>query len=93
MAKVIGEPNINQEDFSSDDFIVSRDSWMNLNPITAEDSSKAMIEAQEKLKEKAETDEDTLILARNRAKVLIEENISQLSGISSKKLDIIWEEV
>lgn len=90
-AKVIGEPNVDKEDFKSESFIESSDRFINSNPITGDDISDAFDEAQQKMKEKAEKDEELLSLAQKRAKVLLEENLSQFSGITSKTYDIDWE--
>lgn len=89
-AKIIGEPNVDKEDFKAENFMESKDS-INKNPITVEDSSKAFNEAQKSMKEIVENDNELLLIAQKRAKVIVEENINQFSGISKKEYTINWE--
>ncbi len=90
-AMVIGEPNVDKDDFKAESFIESQDGILFKNPITADDSSKAFDKAQQEMKEKAANDSALLSLAQKRAKIVIEENIIQLSGLSSRKYNIEWE--
>ena len=90
-AKLIGDPNVDKDDFKEENFIESKDSWINKNPINGNDSSSAFDQAQKEMKELAEKDEETLALAQKRAKILIEENINQFCGISQKNYTINWE--
>ena len=90
-ATIIGEPNVDEEDFKPENFIESKDSWINSNPITADDSSKAFDEAQAEMKKNVLKDEQLLDMAQKRAKDLIEENIKQFSGISSDDYTINWQ--
>ncbi len=90
-AKIIGEPNVNKDDFDANNFIESKDSWINSNPITADDSSSAFDKAQKEMKEIAMNDEELLSQTQQRAKILIEEKIIQLSGLNRKDLNIMWE--
>lgn len=89
-AKVIGEPNVDRDDFKAENFIESKDG-INRNPITANDSAEAFDEAQRNMKEYAAADENLLSIAQKRAKVLIEENIIQFAGMSDNKFTISWE--
>lgn len=88
---IIGEPNVDKNDFSPKNFIVSRDSWLNSNPITADDSAKAFDEAQQSMKNSVLQDTELLATAQKRAKILIEENINQFSGMSKGSYTIKWE--
>lgn len=90
-AKIIGEPNVDQNDFDANNFIESKDSWINSNPITADDSSSAFDKAQKEIKEIAMNDEELLSQAQQRAKILIEEKIIQLTGLNKNDLNIFWE--
>ena len=89
-ATIIGEPNVDKDDFKEENFIESKDG-INKNKITADDATKAFDEAQKNLKEEASNDNELLSIAQNRAKVIIEENIKQFSGISEEKYNIVWE--
>ena len=90
-AKIIGEPNVNKDDFDANNFIESKDSWINSNPITADDSASAFDKAQKEMKEIAMNDEELLSQTQQRAKILIEEKIIQFSGLNRKDLNIMWE--
>lgn len=90
-ATVIGEPNVSKDDFKSENFIESKDGIIFKNPITADDSSSAFNNAQKEIKENAINDIEVLSMAQKRAKVIIEENINQFSGMSNKKYTINWE--
>ena len=89
-AKVIGEPNVDEDDFKADNFIESKDG-INKNKITGDDTAAAFDEAQKKMKELAENDEDLLAVAQKRAKVIIEGNIKQFSNMSENEYTINWE--
>ncbi|MDD3453561.1 MAG: DUF4230 domain-containing protein [Bacilli bacterium] len=89
-AKIIGEPNVDEDDFKAENFIESKES-INKNPITGNDTSAAFNEAQKNMKDYASSDDSLLNIAQKRAKVLIEENIKQFSGLSDGKYTIVWE--
>ena len=50
-----------------------------------------MIEGQKNLKNIASNDKDLLSKAQKRAKVLIEEKITQLYNLKNKNFNIDWE--
>lgn len=90
-AKIIGEPNVDENDFKKEKFIESEDGFLIKNPITGDDISKAFDDAQSEMKKSAESDEQLLSTAQTRAKIIIEESINQFAGISSKDYTINWE--
>ncbi len=90
-ATVIGKANVDEDSFKKENFIESQEGLLIKNPITVEDSSKAFDQAQEEMKEAAMNDSLLLSVAQKRAKILLEENINQFSGISSSKYKIEWE--
>ncbi len=90
-AKIIGEPNVDKDDFKSENFIESKDGFINKNPITADDIAEAFDQAQTDIKENAQNNTELLDMAQKRAKAIIEENIKQFSGISESKYTINWE--
>lgn len=90
-AKIIGDPNIDDKDFSDKKFIESNDAFFNKNPITNDDVSEAMDKAQKEVRKNTLKDEDSLALAQKRAKVLIEEKLCQFSGLEIDDLNITWE--
>ena len=89
-AQVIDEPNVAKDDFSADNFIESKDSWINSNPITVDDSIYAFNNAQKEMKEVAMNDDELLSRAQKRAKMLIEEKIIQLNSINKNNINISW---
>ncbi len=89
-ASVIGAPNVDKDDFKEENFIESREG-INKNPITADDSAAAFDKAQAEMFESASQDEELLSKARQRAKIIIEENIIQFSGLNQKDYSINWE--
>lgn len=89
-ATIIGEPNVDKNDFKEENFIESKDG-INKNKITADDATTAFDEAQKNIKEETANDDELLSLAQKRAKVVIEENIRQFSGIAEEKYVINWE--
>lgn len=89
-ATVIGEPDVDRDDFKKENFIESKDG-INSNEINGDDISQAFNLAQQSMKENAANDQELLSVAQKRAKVLIEENIRQFSGLADNKYDINWE--
>ena len=89
-AKVIGDPNIDEDSFKEENFMESKDTGLNKNPITADDSSKALKQAQEEMKKNAQEDQELLKLAQNRAKIVLEENIRQFSMLKENQYVINW---
>ena len=57
----------------------------------ADDSASEFDKAQKEMKEVAMNDEELLSQAQQRAKILIEEKIIQLSSLNRKDLNIVWE--
>lgn len=90
-ATIIGEPNVDKDDFKTENFIESKDGVINKNPLTVNDSNDAFNKAQQEIKSNAIKDEELLSLAQKRAKVIIEENIDQFSGLSKSEYTINWE--
>ena len=89
-ATIIGEPNVDKDDFKKEKFIQSKDG-INKNKIDANDSTEAFDQAQQDVREAVLNDEVVLSIAQKRAKVLIEENIKQLSSLSDNQYNINWE--
>lgn len=89
-AKILGEPNINDEHFKEENFIESKDDGINKNPITVDDSAEALKLAQENMKQSAAKDENLLSTAQERAKIVLEENIRQFSKLKENQYVINW---
>ena len=90
-AKIINGPNISKEDFDENKFIESSDNLIFKNNIDANDSTNAVMQAQKEMKEAVNKDEELLDLARRRAKIIVEENIRQVIGLSDNAYSITWE--
>ena len=90
-AKIINGPNISKEDFDENKFIESSDNLIFKNNIDANDSTNAVMQAQKEMKEAVNKDEELLDLARIRAKIIVEENIRQVIGLSDNAYSITWE--
>ena len=84
---VIGEPSIDSDDFKEENFIESEDTFLNTNTITLEDSNKAFEEAQIKMKESAQNDNELKVKAQKSAKLLIIESIKQVYNLSDKEIE------
>ena len=89
-ATIIGEPNVDSDDFDPKNFIESKDG-INKNPITVEDSSEAFDTAQNQVKETAKANTKVLSMAQTRAKVILEENIKQVVNLPERSYKINWE--
>ena len=89
-ATIIGEPNVDKDDFEAKNFIESKEG-INKNPITVDDASEAFDKAQKNMKENASKDNELLSLAQKRAKVILEENIKEFSKLNDNEYTINWE--
>lgn len=90
-AKIMGKPDVLDEEFSRESFIDSKDGLINKNKITMEDATNAMEIAQNTMQDSVKKDSQLLKTAQKRAKNLIEEYINQFSGISDTLYNIKWE--
>ena len=80
---------VDSTSLTEDSYIVDKDSAK----ITAEDSQKALSDAQDQLKEKAENYEPLLTLAQQRAQQLMEDYIKNLvtaTGADAEQYAIDW---
>ena len=89
-AKIIGNPDVNDKNFTSENFYESKDS-INKNVITGDDINEAIQLSKEEMKNMAENDKELLRLAENRAKAILAENIKQVVELSENKYSINWE--
>ncbi len=78
------------EEISEDDYILSEDSWLNSNPITADEQTKAIADAQEEMKLSVENNTSIMDGAQRRAKTLIENYIHQMGELSGVDYQVIW---
>ena len=66
------------------------DGILNKNPITAEDQTDAIAEANEQIRQSFAENETLLTHAQERAKLLIENYIEQLGTLSGVEYQINW---
>lgn len=85
-AELLGLSNYS---FSEDSYI-SEDDGINKNPITPENQTQAVQEAQKQIREKFANDDAMLKRAQDRAKNLIENYINQLDEIWGAEYQVTW---
>lgn len=73
-----------------DSYVYSDDSWFNKNPITAEDQTAAVNDAQKTMKKTVMKNTALFVQAQERAKTLIENYITQLGDAYGAEYHIIW---
>jgi hypothetical protein len=71
---------------------MSTDQVIQKNPITAEDQTKAIGEAERLMKEKIENNSSLLMTAKEQAKDIIEEYIVEMGKIDGVTYNITWKE-
>ena len=82
--------DILEKDLTKKSYISNEDGWLNSNKITAEDQTKAINDAQNKMKESVEGNTTLMLNARIRAEKLIENYIVQIGDISGVSYRIKW---
>lgn len=83
--------NYKVKSISEDNYIFSEDSWFNKNPISAEEQTEAVDQAQKEMKSSVESNTSLFVRAQDRAKVLIENYIIRLGEASGVSYQIEWE--
>ncbi len=74
-----------------EDYISSEDSWFNKNPITAQEQTEAVEQAQEDMRKSVENNPALLLRAQERAKALIQNYITRLGEASGVEFHVKWE--
>ncbi len=74
-----------------DDYISSEDSWFNKNPITAQEQTEAVEQAQEDMRKNVESNPSLMVRAQERAKTLIQNYITRLGDASGIEFQLVWE--
>lgn len=80
------EPN----SWNKDSYVISKDRWIQKNPITAKDQTEAIAKAQADMKEEAENNPALLNAARMQAKELIANYIQQVGRMAGVEYRISW---
>lgn len=82
---------VEQGSWNADSYVLSEDQWLQKNPITAADQTKAIEEAQKEMKRKVENNSSLLNTAKQQARDLIENYIRQIGSVTGRKYHIVWE--
>ncbi len=80
------------DEISEEDYIISEDTGINKNPITAEEQTQAVKNAQEEMRQETGNNTKLLMTAQEQAKKLIENYIFQLGDAAGVKYQVIWED-
>lgn len=81
--------SIDDASLSEDSYICSQDGW-NKNPITAQEQTAAIQQAQLEMERAVQSNGMLLASAQNRAKSLIENYILQLGQLTGTEYQIMW---
>ena len=82
---------VDESSLDENSIIVSKDAFLNKNPIEAEDQTAAIKAAQATMLSSAQENTTLLLSAQSRAKELIEVYINQISEYSGIPYEIVWE--
>lgn len=82
--------NVDSDSWSEDSYVISKDRWIQRNPITARDQTRAIEQAQADMKEEVENNPALLNAARMQAKELIGNYIQQIGRMAGVKYRISW---
>lgn len=83
---------VDQDSWNEDSYVISKDQYFQKNPITAADQTRAIEEAQKKLKEEVGNNSALLGTAKQQARELIENYINQIGSAAGMKYSVVWEE-
>lgn len=83
---------VEPDSWNEDSYVISEDQWIQKNPITAEDQTQAIEEAQAYMQEKVENNSALLYNAEAQAKYLITNYIDQIGQAAGVDYHIIWED-
>lgn len=88
-AKVFGG-DFKYETLEAPNIIQNKDSWINKNKITSEDQIKAINDAQTEMIKSMNSNKSLMNRAEDRAKLLIENYIDEISDLSGVEYEIVW---
>ena len=83
---------VDPDSWNEDSYVISKDQWIQKKPITAEDQTRAIEEAQTDMQEKVENNPSILDNARKQAEDLIENYIHQIGHAAGVEYHISWNE-
>ena len=76
--------------WNEDSYVISKDRWIQRNPITAGDQTRAIERAQADMEEEVENNPALLNTARMQAKELIANYIQQIGRMAGVEYRISW---
>lgn len=82
--------SVDQESYSEDSYVISSDNFIQKNPITADDQTKAINTAQEQIKSEFENNSNLMNSAQDRAQKLIDNYISQIGKATGAEYKVEW---
>lgn len=82
---------VDSDSWTPDSYVISDDQWIQKNPITAEDQTQAVYEAQMAMEENIRNNSSLLNTAKLQAKELIENYIAQIGEATGVTYTISWE--
>ena len=83
---------VNPDSWNTSSYVISKDNWFQQNPITADDQTKAIDDAQKKMEEDTRNNTALLETARMQAKEIIETYINQIGEMTGVQYEIFWNE-
>lgn len=81
---------VDPDSWSEDSYVISKDQWIQKNPITAEDQTEAIKAAQADMQEMVENNPSILKNARTQARDLISNYIQQIGRAAGVEYQISW---
>lgn len=82
--------SVDQESYSEDSYVISSDNFIQKNPITADDQTKAISTAQEQIRSEFENNSNLMNSAQDRAQKLIDNYISQIGKATGAEYKVEW---
>ncbi len=82
--------NVEPASWNEDSYVISKDRWIQRNPITAGDQTRAIERAQADMEEEVENNPALLNTARMQAKELIANYIQQIGRMAGVEYRISW---
>ena len=85
-AEVQGKPRVHSNTLTKDSYIIAKDSA----DVTAQDETTVFVDAQENIKALAEADKTLLATAQDRAKMLLEDYVTNIGKVTGVDYSIKW---
>lgn len=83
---------VEPDSWNEDSYIISRDQWIQKNPISAEDQTQAINAAQADMKEMVENNSAIIGNAKDQAKILIKNYIDQIGLATGVEYHVSWKD-